>query len=206
MVLDGKHLRVFTEQRGGQHAANGCSYRRYRLAQGELQRGQRRVRGGSLDRGLRQGPGHRRPFRSLGHLPGQCLAGFPRRRENAALTLRRAGSPWRILVHEWLGRSGPTLYGRQFHAGNDPSAPARGAERIRRLNELRPDLEPTADTTGYTVLEGTEFDEIVVGHWLHAEQQDAGQWWISIGGVVVLVAADRDGRPNELNWTAPDEG
>jgi hypothetical protein len=142
-----------------------------------------------------------------------------------ALTLRRAGSPWRILVHQWTGRKGSTLYGQPHHVGNDPTAPERGAETVRRLNEARPDLKPAVDTTGYTILEGTEFDELVIGRWIHLEQQDVGQWFISIGGVVVNVTADRDGRPKrvsvhgpgdydgplegctyELNWTAPDEG
>lgn len=118
---------------------------------------------------------------------------------------RRAGSPWRILVHEWLGRKGSTLYGRQFDVGNDPSAPARGAETSRRLNALRPDLEPTADGTGYTVLEGTEFDELVIGRWIHLEQQDSGLWWMSIGGVVVNVTADRDGRPKRVDVFGPDD-
>lgn len=82
---------------------------------------------------------------------------------------RRAGSPWRILVHEWTGRKGKTLYGRQFDVSNDPSSPARGAETARRLSEIRPDLPPFEDTTGRTVLEGTEFDELVIGRWIHQE-------------------------------------
>ena len=118
---------------------------------------------------------------------------------------RRAGSPWRILVHQWLGRSGPALYGRQFDVSNDPSAPGRGAERTRRLNALRPDLAPSADDTGYTVLEGTEFDEMVIGRWIHLEQQDAGEWWMSIGGVVVNVTADRDGRPRRVSVHGPGD-
>jgi hypothetical protein len=52
-----------------------------RLAQGKQQHEQRRVRGGSIGRGCRHGPGHRRPGRPCGRLPGQCLAGVPRRRE-----------------------------------------------------------------------------------------------------------------------------
>jgi hypothetical protein len=121
------------------------------------------------------------------------------------MTLRRAGSPWRILVHEWLGRGGTTLYGQPHHVGNDPSAPERGAETVRRMNEARPDLAPASDITGYTVLEGTEFDEIMVGQWLHAEQQDAGQWFIAIGGVVVNVTADRDGRPKRVSVHGPGD-
>jgi hypothetical protein len=120
---------------------------------------------------------------------------------------RRAGSPWRILVHEWLGTKSTTgfRYGRAYHVGNDPTAPGRGAETARRLNEMRPDLPPTSDTTAYTVLEGTEFDELVCGSWIHAEQMDAGKWWVNIGGVTVNVTADRDGRPRKVDVYGPDD-
>ena len=70
---------------------------------------------------------------------------------------------------------------------------------------LRPDLAPSADDTGYTVLEGTEFDEMVIGRWIHLEQQDAGEWWMSIGGVVVNVTADRDGRPRRVDVYGPGD-
>lgn len=119
--------------------------------------------------------------------------------------LRRAGSPWRILVHEWLGRNGETLYGRQFHVGNDPAAVEQGSKRTARLSKLRPDLEPATDTTGYTILENTEFDELVIGRWIHLEQMDAGVWHIIIGGVVVTVTADRDGRPKQVSVYGPGD-
>jgi len=118
---------------------------------------------------------------------------------------RRAGSPWRILVHEWVGRKGNHRHGRQFAVGNDPTAPARGAETARRLSGIRPDLPPFEDTTGYTVLEGTEFDELVIGRWIHLEQQDAGKWWCNIGGVTINVAADRDGRPRRVDVYGPGD-
>jgi hypothetical protein len=120
---------------------------------------------------------------------------------------RRAGSPWRILVHEWLGAKGRNgiRYGRAYDVSNDPSSPARGAETARRLSEIRPDLPPFEDTTARAVLAGTEFDELVVGRWLHVEQQDAGKWWMSIGGVVVNVTADRDGRPRRVDVYGPGD-
>lgn len=45
------------------------------------------------------------------------------------------------------------------------------------------------------LITGCEFDELVVGRWLHIEQMDVGRWWMSVGGVVLRVHADRDGRP-----------
>ena len=85
------------------------------------------------------------------------------------------------------------------------AAPARGAETARRLSEIRPDLPPFEDTTARTVLEGTEFDELVIGRWIHLEQMDAGAWHIIIGGVVVTVRADRDGRPKRVAVYGPGD-
>lgn len=100
---------------------------------------------------------------------------------------RRAGSPWRILVHEWLGAKATDgiRYGTAYHAGNDPSALPGG--------------------TDCTVLEGTEFDELVIGSWIHLEQVDAGKWWVTIGGVTVNVTADRDGRPRLVDVYGPGD-
>lgn len=123
--------------------------------------------------------------------------------------LRRPGSPRRILVHEWLGAKAPggIRYGRSYDVSNDPSAPAREAERTRRLNAMRPGLPPLPEEyeTRHTVLEGTEFDELVIGRWVHLEQQDAGTWWMSAGGVVVSVTADRDGRPRRVDVFGPGD-
>lgn len=52
---------------------------------------------------------------------------------------------------------------------------------------------------------GTEFDELVVGHWAHIEQMDTGFWWMSIAGVVIHVSADRDGRPTRVTVRMPGE-
>jgi hypothetical protein len=121
---------------------------------------------------------------------------------------RRAGSPWRILVHQWLGTRSTSgfRYGTAYHVGNDPSAPGRGAKTTRQLNALRPDLPPlTGDAEAYTVLEGTEFDELVIGRWIHLEQMDAGRWWVNLGGVTVNVTADRDGRPRVVDVYGPGD-
>lgn len=125
-----------------------------------------------------------------------------------AKPLRRPGSPWRILVHEWRGtNSGGPRYGKAYDVSNDPAAPERDAETTRRLNEMRPDLAPLpADyATAHTVLKGTEFDELVIGRWMHLEQQNAGTWWMTIGGVVINVTADRDGRPRKVSVYGPDD-
>jgi hypothetical protein len=46
-----------------------------------------------------------------------------------------------------------------------------------------------------TVLDHTEFDELVVGQWIHVEAMDTGTWWMNVGGVTLWVKADRDGKP-----------
>lgn len=138
---------------------------------------------------------------------------------------RRAGSPWRILAHEYLGNSGETTYGRAFDISNNPQAPARRAETLRQLAEINPAAEVPPDDTAFTVCEGSEFDELVVGRWIHLEQMNTGQWWMNVGGVTINVTADRDGRPKmvdvygpgdyaepvegckyRLDWSAEDEG
>jgi hypothetical protein len=52
---------------------------------------------------------------------------------------------------------------------------------------------------------GTEFDELVVGKWIHIEQMDTGHWWMDIGGVTVRVKADRDGRPLSVAVYGPGD-
>ncbi len=123
----------------------------------------------------------------------------------AQMNLRRAGSPWRILVHEWGGREPGMrdgMYGTAHHVKSSP----------------REGLSPTSPTpvddeySRNHILPGTEFDELVVGRWIHLEQQDPGRWWMSIGGVTVLVAATRDGQPTcvdvfgPMDYGAPVDG
>lgn len=52
---------------------------------------------------------------------------------------------------------------------------------------------------------GTEFDELVVGAWLHVEQMGSGSWWMAVGGVTVHVRADRDGRPKHVMVHGPGD-
>lgn len=117
--------------------------------------------------------------------------------------LRTAGSRWRILVHE--RKPGERMSGRAHDITSDPQAPRRHAETLRRLGDLRPDLPPSPDLTTVTVLEGTEFDELAVGRWIHLEQMDAGKWWMNVGGVTVNVTADRDGRPKVVDVYGPGD-
>lgn len=51
----------------------------------------------------------------------------------------------------------------------------------------------------------TEFDELVVGKWIHIEQMDTGKWWMNIGGVTVWVKADRDGNPLSVSVYGPGD-
>lgn len=55
-----------------------------------------------------------------------------------------------------------------------------------------------------TDFDPNEFDELVVGQWLHVEQMDTNRWWMNIGGVTVWVTADRDGRPKCVTVYGPD--
>lgn len=91
--------------------------------------------------------------------------------------IRKAGGRWRLLVH---GRD----------VSHDVSAANPGQDSEYRQAHHLP---------------RTEFDELVVGSWLHIEQMDTGFWTINIGGVHVHVWADRDGRPKEVMVHGPDD-
>ena len=91
---------------------------------------------------------------------------------------RRAGSRWRILVHEISGER------RAHDVTSDPRSP---------------------DLTSHVVLEGTEFDELVIGRWIHLEQMDTGRWWCNFGGVTINITADRDGRPKVVDVSGPGD-
>lgn len=116
--------------------------------------------------------------------------------------LRRAGSPWRILVHK--RDPDPAKY-RSYDVSNDPAAPVHRADIVRQLRELSPHPEAVFDSTEHTVLEGTEFDELVIGKWIHLEQMDTGRWWCNIGGVTINITADRDGRPKRVSVYGPGD-
>lgn len=107
--------------------------------------------------------------------------------------LRRPGRRWRLLVHHWAGRPAGQReggYDISHHVSPDPAFGGR---------------YPDTPTSRTTVLPGCEFDELVVGSWLHVEQMDGGTWWMNIGGVTVHVTADRDGRPRHVWVAGPDD-
>lgn len=103
--------------------------------------------------------------------------------------VRRAGSRWRILVHEWRGSKypGQPTYGHAYHVGSQPR-----------------DAEDGPYVTS-TTLEGTEFDELVIGRWIHLEQMDAGKWWMNVAGITIDIAVDRDGRPKRVLVQGPED-
>jgi hypothetical protein len=112
--------------------------------------------------------------------------------------VRRAGGRWRLLVHEALPR------------GASGDAHHIASERRREDSVIEHDGDEFWSRT--YEFPGTEFDELVVGRWIHIEQMDTGFWWMNIGGVTVHVKADRDGRPTHVvvhgpgDYTAPVEG
>ena len=93
------------------------------------------------------------------------------------MTRRTAGSRWRLLVHDAKGRA--LTKARHF-----ASYPLRNA---------------TPTLADVVTLTDTEFDEIVVGHWLHVEAMDHSTYWMNVGGVTLFVTADRDGRPTQVS-------
>ena len=99
-----------------------------------------------------------------------------------ASRLRRPGSPWTVRVHTWTdGEQTPT------HSFSNRSVSAD-------TEHHRGHLFPNA-----------EFDELVVGRWLHVEQMDNSSWWMNIGGVTLHVTADRDGRPVRVDVDGPGD-
>jgi hypothetical protein len=102
--------------------------------------------------------------------------------------LRRAGAAWRLLVHRHE-TDGPRS-SMAYHVQSDRIA------------------GDTADTefSRTTVLERTEFDELVVGKGIaHIEQMNTGVWWMQIAGITVHVIADRDGRPTAVRVDGPGD-
>lgn len=92
--------------------------------------------------------------------------------------LRAAGARWRLLVHERGGRSHTV----------EPNSCEGGQWRVH-----------------HHLPENTEFDELVVGRWLHIEQMDTGTWWANVGGVTLWIKADRDGRPLSVSVYGPGD-
>jgi hypothetical protein len=102
--------------------------------------------------------------------------------------IRRPGSPWRLLVHEYVGKQPDgTLYSTSWDVSNDARNVQHGEYK-----------------DGYVLPARCEFDELVVGKWLHIEQMDAGSWWMDVGGLVVRLFVDRDGRPKAVTYGVED--
>lgn len=107
--------------------------------------------------------------------------------------LRRAGAPWRLLAHEYAGREPGHREGANGHAHHVTSTPGLGG------------TTPDSPWSTTHVLPPTEFDELAVGNWLHIEQMDVGSWWMTVGGVVINLTADRDGRPTSVTVHGPGD-
>lgn len=100
--------------------------------------------------------------------------------------LRRAGAVWRLLVHR--------------HPTDGPKSDMAYSVQSDRVRG-RDDTEHSSTT----VLERTEFDELVVGRWCHIEAMATGVWWMNIAGIVITVTADRDGKPTLVRVTGPGD-
>lgn len=82
------------------------------------------------------------------------------------------------------------MYGLSHNVTNDPQSAAKHPDGKHNRTHL---------------IEGTEFDELAVGSWLHVEQMDTRVWWMNVGGVTVHVTADREGRPTHVWVAGPDD-
>jgi hypothetical protein len=100
---------------------------------------------------------------------------------------RVAGGRWRILVHDYLGRN---RFGVAHHVASDRTLGGGKGE--------------DSQWEKHTEIPDTEFDELVIGNWIHLEQMSTGTWWMNIAGVTVWVKADRDGRPKRVTVYGPD--
>lgn len=107
--------------------------------------------------------------------------------------LRRADARWRLRVHEWAVRAPGQRDGTYGTAHDIASDPAFGG------------TTPDGPHHKNHVIENTEFDELVVGRFLHVEQMDTGAWWMNVAGVTVHVHADRDDRPTSVWVCGPED-
>lgn len=105
-----------------------------------------------------------------------------------SLNPRLAGARWRLTVDD-VETTGPIRYGTSHDIQSYPNPG---------------DRMPNPRHETLTVLPNTEFDELVVGSWLHVEQMDRGLWWVNVGGVTMTVKADRDGKPKRITVDGPE--
>ena len=62
-------------------------------------------------------------------------------------------------------------------------------------------------TRGISVKHDTEFDELVVGEWLHIEQMDSGTWCMRLGDAEIIIKVDRnDNAELKITRTAFENG
>lgn len=112
---------------------------------------------------------------------------------------RRAGARWRLLVHN-MAPGGANGVARHFQSHPDTRrARLDNPDKQRRMDEIHAQHSVT------DIVPDAEFDELVVGRWLHVEQMGTGRWWMNIGGVTVHVDADRDGRPTHVMVYGPGD-
>ncbi len=91
---------------------------------------------------------------------------------------QRASSRWRVLLHDMRGTTGA---GVAPHVQSDQMPVPPHSPHVRTM-----------------VLSNTDLDEVTVGRWMHLEQLDVGQFWLSVAGVVLHVAVDPDGRATSV--------
>jgi hypothetical protein len=107
-----------------------------------------------------------------------------------------AGSSWRLLVHE-----------------QDPDKPPGYSRMAHDVVPVASAREHGEHSTEH-VIPG-DFDELVVGSWLHVEEMGASgddgepvtdgssRWWMSVAGAVLWVDVDAEGRPTALSYHPP---
>jgi hypothetical protein len=86
--------------------------------------------------------------------------------------------PWRVLAHRRL-------------TGQDRLT-ADEMERTGRSYHAGTDSLPD-----------TDFDEVVVGQWLHVEWMDADRWWMRVGEVHIWVTVDPSGHARQVEVYGP---
>lgn len=107
--------------------------------------------------------------------------------------IRRAGTPWRILVH-WMEPADGS--GDSWHVASDRTFGGGGEDRDIQAGDRTFHVR-------HIELPGTDFDELVVSRWCHLEQMGVGVYWLNLAGITITVTADRDGRPERVQVEGP---